>query len=294
MAKIDIYNLKDVPKSEIPKEGHKAYELYFDIINDFGEPDEWLDDEEVRDVAQPVFDLIDILNELNKQTKTKTKSKSTKTKAKSKTKTESKAKAEKQEKKQAKKKTGSNKKSSKKSKSKSKAKQVEHTDPQISILKSFYLLTNKPVPQRRVLSLYRKIERLATEKIIRKKDKYASEIEQISEILADAYNTGKDPITITVPDDERQRLKEIAYSQKVRESVRIIKAFLTFLTDQTPHRAEKLLTRIENAFEKEKIKKSDPYLDEVKDIQNLLEKFLDKGKEIKLSQTQLQGLGQII
>jgi len=178
----------------------------------------------------------------------------------------------------------------KKAKKKDTAKAVEHVDPQISVIRSFYLMLDKPVPRRRILTLYKRIERYATERIIRKKDKYAEEIEDISRILATAYNNGKDYVTISIEEKDKEKLKEIAYSQKVRDSVRIIKSFISFLTNQDVSKAERILERIDKALDKGKIAKNDPYYDKIEKIQYLLEKYLDTNKQIKLSKSQLSGL----
>ena len=281
MNKITIHNLKDVPRSEIPKEGQKAYDLYLLTIEHFGEPDQWEHDEEVTSRITAVYKLIDYLNKQrekegkkNTTTKQAEKSEATAKKAKRKSAKPQRGRPKSKEKNTTKKKTSS-------------ARQVPVIDPQISILRSFYLMLDKDIPRKRVLSLYKKIEKLATEKVIRKKDKYAKEIERISEILADAYNQGGDPVYISLKPEDKQKLKEIAYSQKVNPAVRIIKSFLTFLLNPNGDKAEKIISKIDKAIAEKQVKGEDK--DKLLRIRKWTEDYID-GKEIDLEPSQLQGL----
>lgn len=189
-------------------------------------------------------------------------------------------------------KTTSNKR--KTTKTTAKANQVNNVDLQISILKSFYLMTNKTVPKSRVLTLYRKIEKAALEKTIRKKGKYAKYIEDISKVLAEELNKGKENITITINEDDKKILKELAYSEKQMVSVRLLKRFAYLIGKEEKGKAQRLLNAISRAFEKSEVTQNNPYYVELVTAQSLLLKYLETKKPIKMSQSELNGLGSII
>jgi len=166
------------------------------------------------------------------------------------------------------------------------AKQVNSVDLQKSIIKSFYLMLDKEVPRSRVLTLYRKIEKSALEKNIRKKDKYSKEIEAISKELAKQWNKNKSYVTISVVDSEKEMLKKIAYSETQRTSVRLLKQFAYLIGKEEVPKVKRLVKAIERA----KINKSDPYFDEIQTATKKLEKYLKDKKEIKMSVADLRGL----
>ncbi len=164
---------------------------------------------------------------------------------------------------------------------------VNSVDLQVSIIKSFYLMLNKKVEVKRILTLYRKIEKSALEKTIRKTGKYAVLIEEISTALAKEYNSGKSKVIITTSEKVKGILKEIAYSEKQRKTVSLLKRKANIVGKEDKEKAQKLL----KAINKAKTPKNDPYYNKIQSAKKTLENYIDKDSDIEMSKSELRGLG---
>jgi hypothetical protein len=213
------------------------------------------------------------------KTKPKAKPKTkAKTKAKPKTKTTTKAKAKTRKKTVRKKK-------------KSTAKSVGSVDLQLRIIKSFTLLANKKADRKRVLNLYKRIEKAAAELRIRKTSKYANEISYISDKLKEAYNNQKgSTIEISVSAAKLKELKALGNSQKVLTSTRLIKRYVNLYDKNDRTKAKRLYDAVQKAFQQGKIPKSDINYDKMKTVQKRLRQYLEQGANLHPSQTELRGL----
>lgn len=175
-------------------------------------------------------------------------------------------------------------------------KSVGNVDLQVTIIKSFVLMQGKEKTATQILNLYKRIEKSATELKIRKTSKYAKQIMYVSEFLKDSYNDSK--FNIQIPTKKFNELYDIAYSEKQKDSVRLIKRYVGMygLEDnvRTEKRAENLLKAVKSALSKKKITKSDMYFEKIKTIENNLEAYLLKNKNLHPSGLDLRGLAGIV
>ncbi len=148
-------------------------------------------------------------------------------------------------------------------------------------------MLNKKVEVKRILTLYRKIEKSALEKTIRKTGKYAVLIEEISTALAKEYNSGKSKVIITTSEKVKGILKEIAYSEKQRKTVSLLKRKANIVGKEDKEKAQKLL----KAINKAKTPKNDPYYNKIQSAKKTLENYIDKDSDIEMSKSELRGLG---
>ncbi|MCF6185850.1 MAG: hypothetical protein L3J56_14735, partial [Bacteroidales bacterium] len=128
----------------------------------------------------------------------------------------------------AKTKTALRKKTSRKPKTNTKS--VGNVDLQVTLIKSFVNMHNKPKTKKQVLNLYKRIEKAATELKIRKTSKYADEIKFAAKTLQKAYNNTQGNtetiVTIKIPEKEYENLYSIAHSEKQKTSVAYIKRYI--------------------------------------------------------------------
>jgi len=175
--------------------------------------------------------------------------------------------------------------------------EVNSVDLQVSIIKSFYLLLDKKVSRKRVLNLYKKIEKSALEKTIRKFGKHAKLIETISAILAKEYNENKSNILITVPKKDKEKLKQIAYSEKQKTSVRLLKRQINVI-GKSKTKKDKLIAQANKLLKSPQFA-NDEYFEKLLQVTTALEQKNSKIYETKLAgllgtikkKDNLQGLG---
>jgi len=174
-------------------------------------------------------------------------------------------------------------------------KNVGNVDLQITLIKSFVLMHGKQKTEANILNLYKKIEKAATELKIRKTSKYAKEIMYVSEFLKDSFNDRK--FDVAIPTKKYNELYDIAYSEKQKDSVRLIKRYVGMYgleeNKQTEKRATNLLKALKSALSTKKITKSDMYFDKIKKIQANLEAYLLKSKNLHPNGIDLHGLAGI-
>lgn len=179
---------------------------------------------------------------------------------------------------------------------KQKGKPVGDFDLSIKFIRSFLMLANKVVDKKRILNLYKAIEKAAVELKIRKTDTYAGEVKFIANELKEAYNNSGQKslkIELQVSDKKVNELKAIANSVRIMPSVRFIKMYINLLDKNTFSAAKTLQTRIINALNKGEIAKSDTHYSKIQMILTNLRKYVEQGANIYPSETDLKGLAGI-
>jgi len=170
-------------------------------------------------------------------------------------------------------------------KPKTNTKSVGNVDLQVTLLKSFVNMHNKPKTKKQILNLYKRIEKAATELKIRKASKHSNEIKFAAKILQKSYNetdgNAETVLKIKIPEKEFEKLYSIAHSEKQKLSVGYIKRYIgMYGVEDINERADRLLTTINNALKKKKITSSDLYYDRIKTIQKVLDSFVTKENAI--------------
>lgn len=125
------------------------------------------------------------------------------------------------------------------------SKKVGSVDLQVTFIKSFVLMHGKEKTKKQVLNLYKRIEKAASELKIRKTSKFADEIIFVSNFLMELYNENEGKLDllldIEIPEKKYNELYEIAYSEKQRTSVALIKRYIGMIGLPFDEKAKKEL-----------------------------------------------------
>lgn len=199
-----------------------------------------------------------------------------------------------QESKKNKSKTQSKKKAAPKKKvapktAKRKAHEVALMPLEIKIIKRYLGMNSKKVTERQVSLLYKVIQKAATEKTIRKTNKYAEEIKKIGNDLANTYKQMGSSCTFEIPNALQTKLKNIVDDYGVSPAISLIKRFINLYGNITIEKAKRLLNSIKNAKKGGKVSSTDNAYDRVNQVQKHLEEYLESDK-LLVTNIQLNGL----
>jgi hypothetical protein len=192
---------------------------------------------------------------------------------------------------------GSPKKKTKKNSNEPQPSMVERIPEELRFIKRFVNLNGKTKTKEELLRLINSLQKAILEKRIRKTSPYADQIKYIQNRLIEVYNEMKAKITIELKPETYNSLKELTIEEKVMDSVRFIKRYIS-LNGKTgiKKKADSLLKQITRTVDKQKIPASDPYMDEVIKITKNLEAFLDDPgmKVLSIEKSELNGLNGIL
>jgi len=178
-------------------------------------------------------------------------------------------------------------------------KSVGNVDLQVTLVKAFVNMHNKPKTKKQILNLYKRIEKAATELKIRKTSKHADEIKFAAKTLQKAYNetagNAEKNVKIMIPEKNYENLYAIAHSEKQKLSVSYIKRYVGMYGNENMFdRADRLLKSINNALKKKTITSKDLYYDKIKSIQKVLDSFITKEDAVLFPESiNLKGLSGI-
>ena len=179
-------------------------------------------------------------------------------------------------------------------------KSVGNVDLQVTLIKAFVNMHNKPKTKKQILNLYKRIEKAATELKIRKTSKHADEIKFAAKTLQKAYNetagNAEKNVKIMIPEKNYENLYAIAHSEKQKLSVSYIKRYVgTYGNENMFDRADRLLKSINNALKKKTITSKDLYYDKIKSIQKVMDSFITKEDAVLFPESiNLKGLSGIV
>lgn len=172
---------------------------------------------------------------------------------------------------------------------------VKHLSAGIPLIKSLLGLHEKKVEAKRLIYLFRRIEKALVED---KLQAFRDEVEEIRDKLADKLNKLEKAKTaqISVNTALREALESIVSSEALWESIPLIKRFIGLKGDKPPReKAERLLKAIQRKFEKGSILASDPNQGKLKEIEKYLSKYLaSKSATIGVSSVALNGLAGVV
>jgi hypothetical protein len=274
--KLTIKNYKEVTKKldfsslpEAAKEAHKEFDSFADFYNE---------DKDIKEMLDNHFKIVEpYLKDASK------KSAATKKNPAKKTETKSQKSTKNVTKKAALKKKAVSKKANRK------AHEVALMPLEIKIIKRYLGMNGNKVTEKQVSLLYKVIQKAATEKTIRKTNKYAEEIKKIGNDLANTYKEMGATCTFEIPDALQSKLKSIVDDYGVSPSISLIKRFINLYGNITIEKAKRLLNSIKNAKKGGKVTSTDNAYDRVNQVQKHLEEYLDSDK-LLVTNIQLNGL----
>ncbi len=178
---------------------------------------------------------------------------------------------------------------------------VAQVSPEVRFIKRYLLMDGKRKTRKQLLAFINSLQRAIEKKQIRKTSKYAKEIMHIQNELLAIHNNADIGEAFTFRLDKTdnsvlEKYRKIAGSQKQRASVRLISRYVGIHgKTAVKEKAERLLTAVKTAFRKHQVPAGDPYVSEVKKVQQNLEHYL-KAKEAKLTinKVDLKGLQGIV
>lgn len=170
-----------------------------------------------------------------------------------------------------------------------KAHEVALMPLEIKIIKRYLGMQGKKVTERQVSLLYKVIQKAATEKTIRKTNKYAEEIKRIGNDLAATYKEMGATCTFEIPETLQSKLKNIVDDYGVSPAIALIKRFINLYGNITIEKAQRLLKSIKNAKKGGKVSSTDNSYDRVNQVQKHLEEYLESDK-LLVTNIQLNGL----
>lgn len=175
---------------------------------------------------------------------------------------------------------------------------VDAIDEAVKLLRRFKNMAGKKVPVTRLLTFIKALQRAIHERRIRKSDRYASEVDTAQKIAIQTYqrSSGQN-VEMKVPTAFKERVNEIARSEKVRPSVAFLKRFVGFVGKpyhETGARMKKLLENLGFMYERGMIRQTDPYYNKVKEAERALNRAISDRARINVPAATLSGLNGII
>lgn len=277
--RLTIANYKEATKNvdfkklpEAAREAHKEFDSFADFYNE---------DKDIKEMLDNHFRIVEpyLKDEPKKSTDKKRSPAHRKTTKKAAPKTVSKT---------HQKKTATRKKAVSKQ-VKRKANEVALMPLEIKIIKRYLAMHGKKVSERQVSLLYKVIQKAATEKTIRKTNKYAEEIKRIGNDLGNTYKEMGESCTFEIPVSLHSKLKNIVDSYGVSPAIALIKRFINLYGSITIEKAKRLLTSIKNAKKSGKVGSGDNAYERVNQVQKHLEDYLESDK-LLVTNIQLNGL----
>jgi len=175
---------------------------------------------------------------------------------------------------------------------------VAATSPEQRVAKRALNLHGKTVTWKQVLNFIKYIQRFANKKEITKTSKHSDTIKDIGNMAINFYagmeKKKLDKEKFSIPDALRTKLEKIATSERVRPSVSLINSFISMLGSVDFDKMARLVKRIENALEKGRVKRNDPYFSQLEGALKKLRYAIENRKQIDIPATTLSGIQSIL
>lgn len=176
------------------------------------------------------------------------------------------------------------------------AKLVEMIPVEINFIKRYAALHQKIRTKKSVLSLLTSLQKAMLEKRIRKTSPYAKQILQIQAQLITAVDKMDETAMITIDAKNLKQYQEIASSERIRESIALLKRYLSLHGKSgVQERALRLKDAMERMVKKGKITKEDPYSERLDTAFKSLVIYLREKQAIpSISQGELNGIKSLV
>ena len=169
---------------------------------------------------------------------------------------------------------------------------VERIPEDIRFIRRYVAMHGKVKTKLAVMRLLTSMQKAMLEKRIRKTSPYAQEILQIQDQLISCANRMDEEAEINIASKQLVKYKEIASSQRIRDSIALLKRFILIQgrvgVDQ---KAQRLIKAMERMVNNGKISKKDPYATKLNEAYKSLKIYLrDNHATPEIKQSELQGI----
>tara|TARA_R110001592_G_scaffold43005_1_gene139497 strand:- start:20569 stop:21999 length:1431 start_codon:yes stop_codon:yes gene_type:complete len=174
----------------------------------------------------------------------------------------------------------------------SEPKSVEMLPEEIRFIRRYVAMNGKVKSKLAVMRLLSSLQKAMLEKRIRKTSPYAKEILQIQDQLIRCADRMGDEAEINIAAKNLEHYKEVASSQRIRDSIALLKRFVAIHgREGIEERAERLLKAMERMVKNGKISKDDPYATKLNEAYKSLKIFLrDKKASPEIKESELNGI----
>ena len=176
--------------------------------------------------------------------------------------------------------------------SKTEAKPVEMLPEEIRFIRRYVAMHGKVKSKLSVMRLLSSLQKAMLEKRIRKTSPYANEMLQIQDQLISCAERMGEEAEISIASKHLEHYKEITSSQRIRDSIALLKRFVAIHgREGMEERAERLMKSMERMVKKGKIRKDDPYAAKLSEAYKSLKIFLrDKTAAPEIKESELNGI----
>ena len=171
-------------------------------------------------------------------------------------------------------------------------KAVEMLPEEIRFIRRYVAMNGKVKSKLAVMRLLSSLQKAMLEKRIRKTSPYAKEILQIQDQLIRCAERMGDEAEINIAAKHLAHYKEIASSQRIRDSIALLKRFVAIHgREGMEEKAGRLLKAMERMVKNGKISKNDPYATKLNEAYKSLKIFLrDKKATPEIKESELNGI----
>jgi len=157
------------------------------------------------------------------------------------------------------------------------AERVSLMPPEVSLIRRYAAMHGKVRTRVQLLRLLSSLQKAMVEKRIRKTSPYATEVLQIQDQLIGAIERMRgEAAEIAINEKKLERYREIAGSKRIRESVALLKRFLSLHgKDGVKEKAVRLRDAMRRAIDQDKVKSDDPYMVRLAAARMALQRYID-------------------
>ena len=175
-------------------------------------------------------------------------------------------------------------------------KPVEILPEEIRFIRRYVAMHGKVKSKLAIMRLLSSLQKAMLEKRIRKTSPYAKEILQIQDQLIRCANRMGEQAEINIASKHLELYKEIASSQRIRDSIALLKRFVAIHgREGVEDKAERLLKAMERMVNSGKVSKNDPYAARLNEAYKSLKVFLrDKKETPEIKESELNGIHSLL
>lgn len=174
------------------------------------------------------------------------------------------------------------------------SKPVDRLSDEIKFIKRYLSLHNRVKTKAQIHNFINSLQRAILEKRIRKTSVYANEIMNMQKQLLTAFKVMKKGERFDLAPTALKRCMDIVGSSRIRTSTQLLKRFVSIQGKHfTKKRATTLLKSIERAMKATKVRRDDPYFEQIQRVISSLKWFVQHASiedALEIHQEALNGL----
>lgn len=169
---------------------------------------------------------------------------------------------------------------------------ITRISDEIRIIRRYTALHGKVQSRLTLLRLLSSLQKAMIEKRIRKTSPYAQEILQIQDQLIAALNRMGEQAEINIGKKYLEHYQQIASSQRIKDSIALLKRFVAIHgRERVQEKAKRLIRDMERLVKNGKIKKNDPYALRLNNAYKSLKTYIrDKKSTPEINSSELNGI----